>query len=111
MPVGLCQGKLMEIFRPKTGSKIGRRKLNNEELHNLYSPPSIIRLIKSRKLIWAGHVERMKREMHTKVLAEKCEGRSHLGDGVNKRKILKWILNKTGSEHVDWIQLVQYRVQ
>jgi len=53
----------------------------------------------------------MKREMHTKVLAEKCEGRSHLGDGVNKRKILKWILNKTGSEHVDWIQLVQYRVQ
>jgi hypothetical protein len=36
----------------------GRRKLHNEELHNLYSSPSIIRMIKSRRMRWAGHVLR-----------------------------------------------------
>jgi hypothetical protein len=35
------------------------RKLYNEELHNLYSSPSIIRIIKSRRMRWAGHVARM----------------------------------------------------
>jgi hypothetical protein len=34
----------------------GWRKLHNEELHNLYSPPSIIRMIKPREVRWAGHV-------------------------------------------------------
>jgi hypothetical protein len=37
----------------------GWRKLLNEELHNLYSSPSIIRIIKSRRMMWAGHVARM----------------------------------------------------
>jgi hypothetical protein len=36
------------------------RKLHNEELHNLYSSPSIIRMIKSRRMRWAGHVARMR---------------------------------------------------
>jgi hypothetical protein len=35
------------------------RKLHNEELHNLYSSPNIIRMIKSRRMRWAGHVARM----------------------------------------------------
>jgi hypothetical protein len=35
------------------------RKLHNEELHNFYSSPSIIRIIKSRRMKWAGHVARM----------------------------------------------------
>jgi hypothetical protein len=35
----------------------GWRKLHNEELHNLYSSPGIIRMIKSRRIRWAGHVE------------------------------------------------------
>jgi hypothetical protein len=40
-------------------------KLHNEELHNLYSSPKIIRMMKSRRMIWAWHVERMgRREMH-----------------------------------------------
>jgi hypothetical protein len=39
----------------------GWRKLHNEELHNLYSSPSTIRLIKSRRIKWAGHVARMGR--------------------------------------------------
>jgi hypothetical protein len=39
----------------------GWRKLHNEELHNLYSTPSIIRMINSKSIIWAGHVARMGR--------------------------------------------------
>jgi hypothetical protein len=43
----------------------GWRKLHNEELHNLYSSPSIIRMIKSRGMRWAGHVAQMgRRGMH-----------------------------------------------
>jgi hypothetical protein len=42
----------------------GRRKLHNEELHNLYSSPSIIRTIKSRRMSLAGHVARMGEKRH-----------------------------------------------
>jgi hypothetical protein len=43
----------------------GWRKLHNEELHSLYSSPSIIRMIKSRGMRWSGHVARMgRRGMH-----------------------------------------------
>jgi hypothetical protein len=38
------------------------RKLHNEELHNLYSSPDIIRKVKSRSMMWAGHVTRMGEE-------------------------------------------------
>jgi hypothetical protein len=48
------------IFGPKRDEVIGGwRKLHNEELHNLYGLPSIIRIIKSRSMRWAGHVGRM----------------------------------------------------
>jgi hypothetical protein len=51
---------LRGIFGPKRdGVTGGRRKLHNEERHDLYSSPSIIRIIKSRKMRWAGHVARM----------------------------------------------------
>jgi hypothetical protein len=51
---------LRRIFRPKRdGVTGGWRKLHNEELHNLYTSPSIIRIIKSRRMRWAGHVARM----------------------------------------------------
>jgi hypothetical protein len=48
---------LRRIFGPKTDEvRGGWRKLHNEELHNLYSAPNIIRMIKSRRMNWAGHV-------------------------------------------------------
>jgi hypothetical protein len=51
---------LRRIFGPKrNGVTGGWRKLHNEELHNLYSSPSKIRVIKSRRMRWAGHVARM----------------------------------------------------
>jgi hypothetical protein len=51
---------LSRIFGPKRdGMTGGWRKLHNEELHNLYSLPSIIRIIKSRRVRWVRHVARM----------------------------------------------------
>jgi hypothetical protein len=51
---------LRRIFGPKTDEVTGEcRKLHNEELHNLYSSPDIIRQVKSRRMRWAGHVARM----------------------------------------------------
>jgi hypothetical protein len=51
---------LRRIFGPKReGVTGGWRKLHNVELHNLYSSPSIIKIIKSRRKRWAGHVARM----------------------------------------------------
>jgi hypothetical protein len=51
---------LRRIFGPKRDEATGSwRKLHNEELHNLYSSPSIIRMIKSRRMRWAGHVARI----------------------------------------------------
>jgi hypothetical protein len=51
---------LRRIFRPKMGKVIGGwRKLHNEELHNMYTFPSIIRMIKSRRMRCSGHVARI----------------------------------------------------
>jgi hypothetical protein len=51
---------LRSIFGQKRdGVTGGWRKLRNEELHNLYSSPSIIRIIKYRRMRWEGHVARM----------------------------------------------------
>jgi len=51
------------IFGPKSDEVTGeRRKLHNEELNNLYSSPNIVRVIKSKRMRWAGHVARMGKE-------------------------------------------------
>jgi hypothetical protein len=86
---------LRRIFGPKrVGVTGGCRKLYNEELHNLYSSPSIIRIIKSRRMRWAGHVARMgeKRKVY-RLLVGKPEGKRPLG-----RPRRRWIDNiKMGS--------------
>jgi hypothetical protein len=52
---------LRRIFGPKRDEEAGEwRKQHNEELNDLCSSPSIIRMIKSRRMRWAGHVERMR---------------------------------------------------
>jgi hypothetical protein len=57
-----------------------RFKLHNEELHKLYSSPSIIRMITSRKMRWTGHVARMEeRRNEYRILVGKPEGRRPLG--------------------------------
>jgi hypothetical protein len=58
--------ELGRIFRPKRDEvTVGWGKVHNEELHNLYSSPNIVRMIMSRRMRWAGHVTRMgRRGMH-----------------------------------------------
>jgi hypothetical protein len=89
----------------------GWKKLHNEELRNLYSSPSIIRIIKLRRMRWAGHVTRMgeKRNVY-RLLVGKPEGRRPLG-----RPRRRWIDNikmgllEIGLSVVDWIGLAQDR--
>jgi hypothetical protein len=50
---------LKRIFGPKREEDGSLRELHNDELHNLYSSPNIVRVIKSRRMRWAGHVARM----------------------------------------------------
>jgi hypothetical protein len=50
---------LRRIFGPKREEDESWRKLHNDELHDLYSSPNIVRVIKSRRMRWAGHVARM----------------------------------------------------
>jgi hypothetical protein len=80
------------VLKRKFGSRTneitgGWRKLHSEELHNLYSSPSIIRMIKSRVIRWAEHVA------HANVLLGKPEGKRLLGGHKSSWKItIKWIL-------------------
>jgi hypothetical protein len=58
----------------------GWRKLHNEELRDLYSSPSIIRIIKTRRMRWAGNVARMEERKNAyRLLVEKPEGKRPLG--------------------------------
>jgi hypothetical protein len=72
---------LRRIFGPRMDRITGRwRKLQNEELHNVYSWPSIIRIIKSRRMKWAGHVARMGEKSNVyRLLVGKPEGKRPLG--------------------------------
>jgi hypothetical protein len=70
------------VFGPKRDEVPGEwRKLHNKELNDLYSLPSIVRVIKSSRMRWAGHVASMGkgRGVH-RVLAGKPEGRKNIGE-------------------------------
>jgi hypothetical protein len=77
------------IFGPKTGEVIGGfRKLRNDLLHNLYCSPYIIRLTKSKKLSFAGHVARMGGgggRKSNRILIAKPEGKRPLGGSKHKQ--------------------------
>jgi len=72
---------LRRIFGPRRDEVVGeRRRLHKEELNNLYSSPHIVRVIKSRRMRWAGHMARMGEERRVcRVLMGKPKGKRPLG--------------------------------
>jgi hypothetical protein len=70
---------LRRIFGPKRDEVTGEwRKLHNKELRDLYSSPSIIRVIKSRRMRWARHVARMVEKRNAcRIFVGKPEGKNH----------------------------------
>jgi hypothetical protein len=55
----VSENKVLRIFEPKWEVDGSWRKLHNDKLHSLYSSSNIVRVIKSRRIMWAGHVARM----------------------------------------------------
>jgi hypothetical protein len=101
---------LRRIFGPKRDEVTGGwRKLHNEELHNMYSFPRIIGIIKSRMMRWAGHVARMGEKRNAyRILVGKPEGKRLLRPNVNGWIILKWILEEYHG--VMWTGLIWRRI-
>jgi hypothetical protein len=103
---------LRRVFGPKRDEVTGEwRKLHNEELNNLYSSPSIVRVVKSRRMRWAGHVARMGEERWVhRVLVGKSEGKRPLG---RSRRRLEDNINmdsqEVGGGCGDWMELAQDR--
>ena len=95
----------MTLFGPKRDEVTGEWiKLHNEELRDLYSLPNIVRVVKSRRIRWAGHVARMgeERGVH-RLLVGKPKGKSHWGDpDVDGSIILRWIFRKWEGVETGW---------
>jgi hypothetical protein len=87
---------LRRIFGPKRGEDGSWRKLHNDELRSLYSSPNIVRVIKSRRMRWAGHVAHMGRgEVFTGFWLGGPKGRDHWEDlRVGGRITLRWTLGR-----------------
>jgi hypothetical protein len=103
---------LQRIFGPKRDEVTGGwRKLHNEELHGLYSSPSIIRVMKARRMRWAGHVARIGvvRGAYN-ILVGWPEGRRPLGTPRRRwEDNIKMDLGEIGFGDMDWIHLAQDR--
>jgi hypothetical protein len=103
---------LRRIFGPKRDEMTGGwRKPHNEELHGLYSSPSIVRVIKARRMRWAGHVAHMGEvRCENNILVGKPEGRRPLGRPRRRwEDNIKTDLREIVFGDVDWIHLAQDR--
>jgi hypothetical protein len=103
---------LRRIFGPRRDEVTGEwRRLHNEELNDLYCSLNIVRVIKLRRMRWAGHVAYMDEERGLyRVLVGKPEGKRPLG-----RPRRRWVdnirmdLQEVGCAYMDWIGLAQDR--
>jgi len=103
---------LRRIFGPRRDEVTREwRRLHNEELNDLYTSPNIMRVIKSRRMRWAGHVARMGEERGVyRILLEKPEGRRSLGRPRRRWvDIIRMDLQEVGCGYMDWIGLAQDR--
>ena len=103
---------LRRIFGPRRDEVTGEwRRLHNEKLIDLYSSPNIVRVIKSRRMRWAGHVALMVALMGEergvyRVLVGKPEGRRPRRRWVDN---IRMDLQEVGFGYMDWIGLAQDR--
>jgi hypothetical protein len=89
----------------------GWRKLHNEELHGLYSSSGIVRVIKARRMRWAGHVARVGEVRGAyNILVGRPEGRRPLGRPRRRwEDNIEMDLREIGFGDVDWINLARDR--
>jgi hypothetical protein len=103
---------LRRVFGPKGDEVTGEwRKLHNEELNDLYTLPNIVRVVKSKRMRWVGHVARRgeDRRVHM-VLVKKPEGKRPLGRPRRRWKDnIKIDLQEFGGGRGDWMDLAQDR--
>jgi hypothetical protein len=101
---------LRRVFGPKRDEVTGEwRKLHNEELSDLYSLPNIVRVVKSRRMRWVGHVTRMGegRGVH-RVLVGKPEGKRPLERPRHRwEDNIKMDLQVVGGSCGDWMELAR----
>jgi hypothetical protein len=104
---------LRRIFGTKREEDGSWRKLHNDELHSLYSSSNIVKMIKSRKTRWVGHVARMVEGRGVyRVLVGKPEGKRPLGRPRHRwEDNIKLELREIGIDGANGIQLAQDRVQ
>jgi len=97
---------LRRLFGPKRDEVTGEwRKLHNEELNDMYCSPNIVRVIKSRRMRWAGHVARVgKKKGGYRVLMGKPEGKRPRGRPRRRwEDNIKMDLQEVGCGVMDWI--------
>jgi hypothetical protein len=104
---------LRKIFGPKSEEDGSWRKLHNDELDNTCSLLNIVRVIKSRRMRWVGHVTRMgERRGVYRVLVGRPEGKRAVGRPRRRwEDNIKLDLRKIGIDGSNWIRLAQDRVQ
>jgi hypothetical protein len=104
---------LRKIFGSKGEEDGSWRKLYKDELHDLYSSPNIVRVIKSRRMRWAGHVACMGEGRGAyRVLVGRPEGKRPLGRPRRRwEDNIKMDLGEIGTDGANWIRLAQDRVQ
>jgi hypothetical protein len=104
---------LRRIFGPKSEKDGSWRKLHNDELYSLYSSPNVVRVIKSRRMRWDGHVEHMDEGRGAyRVLVRRPEGKRPLGRPRRRREDnIKMDLREKEIKGGNWIRLAQDRVR